>query len=98
MNNCNLDIPTTPFSDPSLHKSLSIFTTTTPSSPSTLHLNSIRFENVTVRKKKKDKKGQTGDLSSSSPPYIPLSVCIKEAARGYSSWGLRASPPHPPVP
>jgi len=66
-------------SNPSLQKSLSIFSATTPSSPSTLHLNSIRFENVTVRKKKKEKKGSSRDLSSASPPYIPLSVHIKDA-------------------
>ena len=53
---------------------------------------------VEKEEKKKDKKGQTGDLSSSSPPYIPLSVCIKEATRGYSSWGFKSSPPHPTIP
>ena len=63
----------------------------TPTSPSTLHLNSIRFANVIVRKKKKDK--MKVDLSSASPPYIPLSVRIKDAARGLPSRGLRAMSP-----
>ena len=82
------------FSDPSLKRSLSIFTASTPTSPSTLHLNSIRFANVTVRKRPKGKRDTKVDISSTSPPYIPLSVRIKDAARGNLYRGVRAmSPP-----
>ena len=82
------------FSEPTLKKSLSIFTATTPSSPSTLHLNSIRFANVTIKKKSKGNRVNKVDLSSASPPYIPLSIRIKDVARGNSIRGLRASSPH----
>ena len=81
------------FSDPALKKSLPIFTATSPSSPSTLHINSIRFANVTVRKPPKGKQSLKAELSSASPPYIPLSIRIEEADRGFSSRALRALTP-----
>ena len=40
------------FNVPSLQKSLEIFLAKTPTSPTTLPLDSIHFENVTIRKKK----------------------------------------------
>ena len=80
---------TTPsFDDPSLLKSLDIFTDKSPISPSVLPLDSIRFENVSIRKAKKG-----GKTSSQAPTglYTPLSARIKVVARTHStSQALRA--------
>ena len=71
------------FADPSLQKSLEIFTIKTPLSPSVLPLDSIRFENVTIIKKRK--KAPTESLVPISTPYIPLSTRLKNAARHQST-------------
>ena len=79
------------FEDPSLLKSLDIFIDKSPISPSVLPLDSIRFENVTIRKAKKG-----GKTSSQAPTgmYTPLSARIKAAARTHStSQALRAMSP-----
>ena len=69
------------FSDPTLQKSLSIFLDKTPLSPSVLPLDSIRFENVTIRRKKKSKP----PLNAVPAPYTPMSTRLKEAERMTSS-------------
>ena len=82
------------FSDPSLQKSPSIFSDKTPLSPSVLPLDSIRFENVTIRRKKKKSPLDVVDLVLA--PYTPLSTRLKAAARNQSSPSqrvLRASTP-----
>ena len=80
------------FSDPTLKRTLSVFTAATPQSPSTLPLNSIRFANVTIRKSKK--KLEPHALSPVSPPYIPLSVRLLDSD-SISPRGLRACAPQP---
>ena len=70
------------FVDPSLQKSLEIFTVKTPLSPSVLPLDSIRFENVTIRRKEKAPAESQIPVSA---PYTPLSNRIKNAARHQST-------------
>ena len=85
------------FKDPSLQKTLNIFSDKTPLSPSVLPLDSIRFENVTIRRKKKSTKPPFDSLDLSPAPYTPLSMRLK-ATDGTSSSPpprvLRASTPH----
>ena len=64
------------FFDPSLKKTLNIFSNKSPLSPSVLPLESIRFENVTIRKKK-SKKPSKDVKDSMLDPYIPLSTRLK---------------------
>ena len=83
---------TTPsFDDPSLLKSLDISMDKSPVSPYVLPLDSIRVDNVTIRKAKK------GIKSSSQAPtglYTPLSARIKTTARTHSTLqALRAKSP-----
>ena len=72
------------FSDPSLQKSLSIFSDKTPLSPSVLPLDSIHFENVTIRRKKKNK-SPLDAVDLVPTPYTPLSTRLKLATRKPSS-------------
>ena len=84
------------FVDPSLQKYLSIFSDKTPLSPSVLPLDSIRFENVTIRRKKKSIKPHLDSVDIVSASYTPLSMRLKAAARINSSpfqRVLRASTP-----
>ena len=67
------------FADPTLKKSLSIFTDKTPLSPSVLPLDSIRFENVTIRWKKNSTKPPLDSSDSIQAPYMPLSDRLKAA-------------------
>ena len=68
------------FVDPSLQKSLEIFSAKTPISPSTLPLDSIRFENTTIRKKKKAS-NHVMDRAPGTQTYTPLSTRLKNATR-----------------
>ena len=70
------------FADPSLQKSLEIFNVKTPLSPSVLPLDSIRFENVTIRKKKNV---PSKSLVPVSAPYTPLYTRLKNVARHQST-------------
>ena len=84
------------FADPSLKKSLSIFSDKSPLSPSVLPLDSIRFENVTIRRKKKSTKPPHESTDSLQAPYTPLSERLKAVERSHSSTShrvLRASTP-----
>ena len=84
------------FADPSLKKSLSIFSDKTPLSPSILPLDSIRFENVTIRRKKKPSKPPLDSTDAVQAPYTPLSERLKAAESSLSSPShrvLRASTP-----
>ena len=84
------------FADPSLKKSLSIFSDKTPLSPSVLPLDSIRFENVTIRRKKKTTKPPLDSTDAVQSPYTPLSERLKAAESSLSSPShrvLRASTP-----
>ena len=84
------------FADPSLKKSLSIFSDKTPLSPSVLPLDSIRFENVTIRRKKKSSKPPHETTDSLQASYTPLSGRLKAAEHSHSSPShrvLRASTP-----
>ena len=83
------------FSDPSLKKTLNIFSDKSPLSPSVLPLESIRFENVTIRKKK-SKKPSKDVKDSMLDPYIPLSTRLKVVDSHLPSpspWALRAQSP-----
>ena len=73
------------FADPSLQKSLSIFSNKTPLSPSVLPLDSIRFENVTIRRKKKSSKPPLDSSDSVQAHFTPLSERLKAAERSHSS-------------
>ena len=87
------------FSDPSLQKSLDIFSDKTPISPSVLPLDSIRFENVTIRRKKKNKHIPSSRIiEPPDAPHTPLSTRLKNAARKHASTTprvLRAQTPPP---
>ena len=88
------------FADPSLKKYLSIFSDKTPLSPTVLPLDSIRFENVTIRRKKKAMKPVLDYVDSVQAPFTPLSERLKAADRSISSPSLRvlgASTPDTPV-
>ena len=74
---------------------MSIFSDMTPLSPSVLPLDSIRFENVTIRRKKKNKSPMDA-VDLVQVPYTPLSTRLKAAAHKPSSPPqrvLRASTP-----
>ena len=80
-------LPTSPyeapsFIDPPLLKFITIFTCEFPISPSTLPLESIRHENVTIQKARRPKsvnpRGHHEDHA-----YLPLSVRIEEATRSF---------------
>ena len=70
------------FMDPSLLKSLDIFSDKSPISPLTIPLDSIRFENLTIRKSSKAK---PYDASGPLGLYTPLLARIKAAARSLNS-------------
>ena len=70
------------FMDPSLLKSLDIFSGKSPLSPSTIPMDSIRFENVTIRKSSKEK---PTNASRSSGLYTPLLARIKAVAKSTNS-------------
>ena len=68
-------------------KSMAIFSGNYHLSPSTLPLDSIRFENVTINKSRK--KPVSDPLESSDTPhYTPLSVRIKAAAKASPSLSI----------
>ena len=73
------------FADPSLKKDLNIFSDKTPLSPLVLPLDSIRFENVTIRRKKKSTKPPLDSSDSVQAPYTPLSERLKAAESSLSS-------------
>ena len=74
------------FSDPTLMKYLTIFSDKTPVSPSTLPLDSIHFQNVTIRKKRK-KPPENLNLCQDHFPFTPLSVRVKDATKNHSLQG-----------
>ena len=78
------------FADPSLQTSLDIFTDRTPLSPSVLPLDSIRFQNVTIRRRSKKPPSSTSDSTPQTLPYTPLSTRLKFVARNSLSSPLRA--------
>ena len=79
--------------DPSLLKVLDIFSNKSPISPSMIPMDSIRFENVTIMKYRKDK---PSNASSTTCHYTPLAARIKEVARSYNPpQELRALSPSP---
>ena len=84
------------FADPSLKKSLNIFSDKTPLSPSILPLDLIRFEKVTIRWKKKSSKPPLEPSDTVQAPYTPISERLKATERSHSSPSprvLRASTP-----
>ena len=85
------------FADPSLQKSLDIFSAKTPLSPSVLSLDSIRFENVTIRKKKKASL-PVSDLAPRAQSYTPLSTRLKNVTRNSSASSPRVLRALSPIP
>ena len=84
------------FADPSLQTSLEIFSDKTPHSPLVLPLDSIRFQNVTIRRKNKKAPPSTSDSSPIPLHYTPLSSRLKNVARNLqpsSPRALRAKTP-----
>ena len=82
------------FADPTLQKSLNIFSDKTLLSQSVLPLDSIRFENVTIRRKKHNSSSDAATLAPT--PYSPLSTRLKNVAHKPASSSqrvLRASTP-----
>ena len=75
------------FADPTLQKYLNIFTDKSPLSPSVLPLDSIRFENITIRRKKHPSSVNAVNLAPA--PYTPLSTRLKNADRKPASSSKR---------
>ena len=71
------------FNDPSLLKALDIFSDKYPLPPSTRPLESIRFENVTIQKSRKNKTLEATAFSGSLGHYTPLSARLKNVARSH---------------